>query len=122
MVFRVFGFTHKVVSVPEASSPAALVVPAGHDTHAFADTYSFAAHNVASQVVSVPEASSPAARVVPAAHAILVFEETYSSAEQIVEAVGLGGEGGGDGATQVLLIVSHELAGPVTASSHDNLA
>jgi len=56
------------VFVPEASSPAALIVPARHDTHAFADTYSFAAHNVASHVVSVPEASSFAALVVPAGH------------------------------------------------------
>ena len=35
---------------------------------------------------------------------------------------GLGGEGGGDGATQSLLIVSHELAGPVMGSVHVNLA
>ena len=33
-----------------------------------------------------------------------------------------GGEGGGGGATQVLLIVLHELAGPVTASVHANFA
>ena len=33
-----------------------------------------------------------------------------------------GGEGGGGGATQVLLIVLHELAGPVTASVHLNFA
>ena len=32
-----------------------------------------------------------------------------------------GGLGGGDGASQVLLIVSHELAGPVTALVHVNL-
>ena len=31
-------------------------------------------------------------------------------------------EGGGDGATQSLLIVSHELAGPVTALVHVYLA
>ena len=31
---------------------------------------------------------------------------------------GEGGEGGGEGATQEILIVSHELAGPVMASSH----
>ena len=62
------GAASHAVFVPEASSPAALVVPAGHDTHAFADTYSFAAHNVASHVVSVPEASSFAALVVPAGH------------------------------------------------------
>ena len=33
-----------------------------------------------------------------------------------------GGDGGGGGATQVFLIVSHELAGPVTASVHVNFA
>jgi acetoin utilization deacetylase AcuC-like enzyme len=70
--------TH-VVSVPEASSPAALVVPAGHDTHAFADTYSSTAHNVATHVVSVPEASSFAALVVPAGHDTHAFADTYSS-------------------------------------------
>ena len=32
--------------------------------------------------------------------------------------VGGGLGGGGDGATQVLLIVSHELAGPVTVPLH----
>ena len=53
------GAASHAVSVPEASSPAALVVPAGHDTHAFADTYLSTAHSVASHVVSVPEASSP---------------------------------------------------------------
>ena len=31
-------------------------------------------------------------------------------------------EGGGEGATQVLLIVPHELAGPVTALVHANFA
>ena len=35
---------------------------------------------------------------------------------------GGGEDGGGDGATQVLLIVSHELAGPVTALVHVNLS
>ena len=50
------GAASHAVSVPEASSFAALVVPAGHDTHAFADTYAFAAHNVASHVVSVARA------------------------------------------------------------------
>jgi hypothetical protein len=35
---------------------------------------------------------------------------------------GVGGGKGGKGATQSLLIVSHELAGPVMASSHENLA
>ena len=38
---------------------------------------------------------------------------------------GEGGEGGGEGgegAIQELLIASHELAGPVMASSHENLA
>ena len=33
-----------------------------------------------------------------------------------------GGEGGGEGATQVLLIVPHELAGPVMALVHANFA
>ena len=33
-----------------------------------------------------------------------------------------GGDGGGGGATQVFLIVLHDLAGPVTASSHVNFA
>ena len=35
---------------------------------------------------------------------------------------GEGGEGGGEGATQEILIVLHELAGPVTASVHANFA
>ena len=38
------------------------------------------------------------------------------------EGGGEGGEGGGEGATQEILIASHELAGPVMASSHENLA
>ena len=41
------------------------------------------------------------------------------------EGGGEGGEGGGEGgegAIQELLIASHELAGPVMASSHENLA
>ena len=35
---------------------------------------------------------------------------------------GEGGGEGGEGATQEILIVSHELAGPVMASSHENFA
>ena len=42
--------------------------------------------------------------------------------EAAAAAGGEGGEGGGGGATQVLLIVLHELAGPLMASSHENLA
>ena len=38
------------------------------------------------------------------------------------EGGGEGGEGGGEGATQVLLIVPHELAGPVMALVHANFA
>ena len=35
---------------------------------------------------------------------------------------GLGGGDGGEGATQEILIASHELAGPVTALVHANFA
>ena len=34
----------QAVSEPDASSPAAFVVPAAHAVHAFDDTYSFVAH------------------------------------------------------------------------------
>ena len=71
------------MSVPEASSFAALVVPAGHGTHAFADTYAFAAHNVATHVVSVPEASSFAALVVPAGHDTHALATTRWSARHM---------------------------------------
>ena len=41
------GTPSQVVSAPEASSPAALVVPAGHAMHAFPDTRSLAAQRIA---------------------------------------------------------------------------
>lgn len=47
--------------------------------------------------------------------------ETVGGGSKGGEGGGEGG-GGGEGATQVLLIVTHELAGPVSASSHSNLA
>ena len=79
------------VSAPEASSPAALVNPAAHATHAFPLTLSFAAHSVASQVVSAPEASSPAALIDPAAHATHALDatrwfEAHSAPSHVVSA------------------------------------
>ena len=59
-----------MVSDPEASSLAALVVPAGHAMHEWLTTIWSAPHRVASQVVSDPVASSLAALVVPAGHAV----------------------------------------------------
>jgi len=73
----------QVVSAPLASSPAALVVPAGHAAHAFELTSSLAAQTVASQVVSA-QTSSPAALVVPAGHATHAFKLTISSAAQMM--------------------------------------
>ena len=81
----------QVVSAPVASSPAALVDPAAHATHAFPLTLSFAAHSVASQVVSAPEASSPAALIDPAAHATHALDatrwfEAHSAPSHVVSA------------------------------------
>ena len=49
-------------------------------------------------------------------------EEEEEREEEKEEGGGEGGEGGGEGATQVLLIVPHELAGPVMALVHANFA
>jgi hypothetical protein len=45
------GRDSHVVSGPEASSPASLVVPVGHATQALFETYSFSAHSTAACVV-----------------------------------------------------------------------
>ena len=58
--FKAQSVTSHVVSDPEASSPAAFVVPAAHATQALFETCSFKAQVVTSHVVSDPEASSPA--------------------------------------------------------------
>ena len=75
--------TSHVVSDPEASSPAAFVVPAAHATQALLETRSFVAQVVTSHAVSDPEASSPAAFVVPAAHATHALFDTYSFASHL---------------------------------------
>ena len=76
------GVASQVVSAADASSPAALVVPAGQATQVFPLTASFAAQRVASQVVSAADASSPAALVVPAGQATQAFALTASLAAQ----------------------------------------
>jgi len=50
-VEAVDGRDSHVVSGPEASSPASLVVPVGHATQALFETYSFSAHSTAACVV-----------------------------------------------------------------------
>ena len=65
------GSSH-AVSEPDASSPASFVFSAGHATHDFDDTYSFAAQSLAEHVADVkvpsehddtPEAKYPASHV-----------------------------------------------------------
>ena len=58
------------VSDFDASSPAAFVVPGGHDVQILDETYSLTEHIVGSHAVSDPDASSPAAFVVPGGHAM----------------------------------------------------
>jgi hypothetical protein len=75
--FMVQSVAVQLVSEPEASFPAAFVVPAAQLAHVFEETYWFMVQSVAVQLVSEPEASFPAAFVVPAAQLVHVFEETY---------------------------------------------
>ena len=84
------------MSGPLASSLAAFVVPAAQAVHALEDTYSFAAHALASHDVSGPLASSLAAFVVPAAQAVHALEDTYSFAAHA--------------------LASHDVSGPLASS------
>ena len=60
------------------------MVPAGQETQALLDTYSFSAQKVALQDASAPEASSPAAFVVPAGQETQALLDTYSFSAQKV--------------------------------------
>ena len=65
-----------VVSELDASSPAAFVIPGGHDMQVYKETYSLAEHKMGSHVVSLPLTSSPASFVVLTGHGVQTLEET----------------------------------------------
>ena len=76
-----------VVSEPDASSPAAFVVPGGQVVQTWDKTRLLAEHEVGSHVVSEPHALSPASFVVPGGQGAQTLEETYSSVEHTMGAL-----------------------------------
>ena len=74
------GATSHAVSLPDASSPAAFVVPSAHATHACARTRSSTPQTTGSQSVSsfADASSPPAALTVPGGHGAHACETTRS--------------------------------------------
>ena len=64
------------MSGPDASSPAAFVVPEGQAVQTWEETCSLAEHTVTAHAVSEPDASSPAAFVVPGSQAVQTWDKT----------------------------------------------